>query len=82
MSYPGLSLRFEDSNMPCCANCINWSEPGNYDEGFGNCCMGGSSSGEAFDKESKAVAQDYESYSAGLDTKPDFYCNQWEGKEQ
>lgn len=74
-----------------CKNCKHWErgdkrfdprtpegtiEPGTW----GMCGLASSSGGEASHRGTAFVAQDYESYSAHLNTHKDFGCNQGEKK--
>ena len=61
--------------MNQCNNCKHWER---YKHEWGLCEMARGKSGDAEYPEGKAFAEDCESYSAWLNTRENFGCNQWE----
>lgn len=57
-----------------CSTCKHWNAAG-------ECELAGSADGIATHPSSLAVAIDWESYKADLNTKADFGCNQWKAKQ-
>lgn len=64
--------------MNTCSTCRWWNQ---YRQDLGSCELT-EGSGSPAHPESKAWAADSELYSAVLNTKPDFGCNQWDGKDE
>ena len=70
--------------MKTCETCRWWErlERRSYHVGeWGRCGAAGDSSHEEPAERCKFTAWDYEGYLSGLDTRPDFGCNQWEARE-
>ncbi len=63
--------------MKRCKTCKSWTRK-DYTTEWGYCERAYSNNADPKDKTTLAVAQDYEGYSAGLDTKAAFGCVQWE----
>lgn len=73
--------------MGNCKDCKHWQSPERLEKIYlhsfkmGRCELAGSSESYADHPESLAFAEDVESYSAWLNTSPDFGCVQWEAKD-
>jgi hypothetical protein len=66
--------------MKRCRTCRWWDDRNTDRPGWGHCGLTASENGRPA-HETKAVALDFESYGASLETAPDFGCVQWKGKE-
>lgn len=68
-----------------CRTCRWWKQAAYVDEpGWGACVLAGYCTGDEprHRKHGQlAIAQDFESYQAWLETAPDFGCVQWEAKD-
>lgn len=70
--------------MNTCSTCQWWyydPDDSGKEKEWGSCELASSDDGGPEHPESKAVARDDEAWSAWLNTRPDFGCNQWEIKE-